>query len=135
MRAQRIGRVLRKLGIEKTALKDAKNQIRAIESLFGTKGSGWIKKQFHNDNGRYCLLGAIEASTYWSDDDNQKDIVFTTIKAAIPGINVSEINEFTPYDWDVVNYNDMAEREFKSIKAVLKRAKKAINWALVGEKH
>jgi hypothetical protein len=86
------------------------------------------------EGNKFCLLGAIR--DVWVEDDVQR-IAFTAIKASIPGFETStelRLFNFSAYDDEVATWNDDANREFKSIKEVLKRAKKAINWAIVGEK-
>jgi len=131
MRAQRIGRILRK-GVEsKVELRNAKKAISEMEKLFGKNGENWTQGAMYRGENQMCLLGAVQDA---AAEGLQRDIVFTAIRGAIPGERVRYVEDFASYDYDVVNFNDAAEREFKSIKEVLKRAKKAIGFAISGEK-
>ncbi len=134
MRAQRIGRVLRKAQMDKYTLRDAKSAVGAVQKLLGKNGEHWIKEAL-KEGENYCLLGAIRQVVNENAlTRDTSDVVFTSIKAAIPGINASIVEQFWDMDDDVMDYNDKMEREFRSIKEVLKRAKKAIGFAISGEK-
>ena len=139
MRAQRIGRVLRKVYEDKQELKQARAVVSEMEKIFGKNGKHWIQGQWDDNEGNYCLLGALATAVDKKDAEDVRELVHDAISAAIPGASVDlEKDEWTSElyiapDKDIIEFNDYERREFSSIQNVLKRAKKAINWAIVGE--
>jgi hypothetical protein len=98
---------------------DAATLLRRVQRFFGPKGRNWIRCYLTDNEGNYCLLGAIAHINKGTSLNEECAISY--IAEAIEERNVGY-----PASWQddeiVSEYNDIADN-FDCIASVLQRAK------------